>query len=59
MNCPFNVKVKCSQDGQRLVIKSMNDQHNHEANQVFYIYLMHQVLLHLGDLLICNRVIKL
>ena len=44
MKCPFNVKVSCSPDGQRLVIKSMNDQHNHEVNQVFY--LMRQVLLH-------------
>jgi len=44
MNCPFNVKVSCSPDGQHLVIKSMNDQHNHEVNQVFY--LMHHILLY-------------
>ena len=36
MKCPFNVKVGYSADGQRLIIKSMDGEHNHEIDQVLH-----------------------
>jgi len=37
MECPFSLKLRCSHDGQILVVTSFNNEHNHEISEVRYI----------------------
>lgn len=32
--CPFSMKICASSDGNRLIIKHINENHNHELNKV-------------------------
>ena len=34
MGCQFRVKVRCSQNGQVLFIKAIENDHNHEISEV-------------------------
>ena len=32
--CPFNIKIRTSGDGQELYVKEINGEHNHELSKV-------------------------
>jgi len=34
MECPAEIRLRASEDGQCLVVKSMNEDHNHELSKV-------------------------
>lgn len=34
MCCPFTVKIKCSSDGDTLMVASLVNDHNHDINKV-------------------------
>ena len=34
MECPFIIRLKTTDNGQKLFVKSMNSEHNHEINEV-------------------------
>ena len=34
MQCPFYIKIQANSNGQRLVVKHLSSDHNHEINQV-------------------------
>ena len=33
-DCPFRIKVKATKDGQKLYIKEISGEHNHELSEV-------------------------
>lgn len=42
MQCPFFIQIRCSPDGQTLMIKSIIDEHNHEISQKTFVHLPRQ-----------------
>ena len=39
-DCPFVIKVRATKDGQKLYIKEISEEHNHELSEVRIMYCM-------------------
>ena len=37
-NCPFMMKIRTSQDGQKLFVKEISGDHNHELSEVLILF---------------------
>ncbi|GFN81074.1 hypothetical protein PoB_000758000 [Plakobranchus ocellatus] len=42
MCCPFSIKLRASQDGDKLIVTSVNDEHNHDVSEATFRHLPHQ-----------------
>ena len=37
-DCPFSIKIRASQDGQKLCVKEVSGDHTHELSKVSHVH---------------------